>query len=194
MGNLKHRLSSNCTDFIRAAGGPHIGALLQSAGCFDPPTLDVLWSEDDECWETWFEAYRSVRSLEEALCRRSQHQYSVPTERTFCTLKALATNMADLLAQSFVLDTPKYPATIIHVGLAKLTLDLLEDSVLDSCILLGFIVELAVSLGESQKLVRALEAMKPSGPSKEMVIETITAHATGRLEPLTVVGHEEVVA
>ena len=68
-------------------------------------------------------------------------------------------------------------------------MDLLEDSDLDSCILLGFIVEL-VSVGESQKLVRALEAMKPSGPSKEMAIETITAHATGRLEP--VVGHERL--
>jgi hypothetical protein len=193
MGNLKHRLSSNCTDFIRAAGGPHIGALLKSAGCFDPPTLDVLWSEDDECWEAWFEAYRSVLSLEEALCRRSHHRYSVPTERTFCTLKALTEYMSDLLVQSFVLKTPKYPATVVHVGLANLTVGLLAESDLDRCILLEFMVELAISLGESPVLIRALEGMAKSEPSKEVVLEVITAHATGPLGRLTVVEHGEVV-
>lgn len=191
--HLTDRLSANLTNFVRAVGGPHIGALLQSAGCFDPESLESLWVDDEEGWDTYFKAHRVVRSLEDELCSRSSHAYSVPDERTFRTLVALTENMADLLAQSFVLDT-QYPSSLIHVGLAKLTLDLLEDSDLDSCILLGFIVELAVSLGESQKLVRALEAMTPSGPSKEMVIETITAHATGRLEPLTVVGHEECVA
>ena len=190
--HLTDRLSANCTNFIRAVGGPHIGALLISAGCFDPESLESLWVDDEDGWDLYFKAHRVVRSLEDELCRRSSHAYSVPDERTFRTLVALTENMADLLAQSFVLDT-QYPSSLIHVGLAKLTLDLLENSDLDSCILLGFIVELAVSLGECQKLVRALEAMKPSAPSKEMVIETITAHATGRLEPLTVVGHEEVV-
>ena len=190
--HLTDRLSLNCINYVRAVGGPHIGALLHSAGCFESESLESLWVDDEEGWDLYFKAHRVVRSLEDALCSRSSHAYSVPDERTFRTLVALTEYMADLLAQSFVLDS-QYPSSLIHVGLAKLTLDLLEDSDLDSCILLGFIVELAVSVGESQKLVRALEAMKPSGPSKEMVIETITAHATGRLEPLTVVGHEEVM-
>lgn len=190
---LTDRLSMNTVNFVRAVGGSHIGPLLQSAGCFEPESLESLWVDDEEGWEIYFKAHRVVRSLEDELCSRSSHAYSVPDERTFRTLAAITEHMADLLAQSFVLDS-QYPSSLIHVGLAKLTLDLLEDSELDACILVGFIVELAVSLGESKNLVRALEAIKPSGPSKEMVIETITNHATGRLEPLTVVGHEEVVA
>ena len=189
--HLTDRLSLNCINYVRAIGGPHIGALLHSAGCFDPESLESLWVDDEEGWDLYFKAHRVVRSLEDALCSRSSHAYSVPDERTFRTLVALTENMADL-SPSPSSSTP-VPIFADSFGLAKLTLDLLEDSDLDSCILLGFIVELAVSVGESQKLVRALEAMKPSGPSKEMVIETITAHATGRLEPLTVVGHEEVV-
>jgi hypothetical protein len=180
--HLTDRLSANCTNFIRALGGPHIGALLQSAGCFDPESLELLWVDDEEAWDLYFKAYRFVRSLEDELCRRSSHPYSVPDERTFTTLQALTENMAELLAQSFVLDTPQHPSSLIHVGLAKLTLDLFENSDLDSCILLGFIVELAVSLGESKVLVTALEGMKKSGPPpKEMVLEVIAAHATGRL-------------
>ena len=151
-------------------------------------------ADDEETWDLYFKAIRVVRSLKDELCRRSGHPYSVPAESTFRTLVKLTENMADILAQSFVLDTPQYPSSLIHLGLAKLTVNLLSDSNLDTHILLGFIIELAYSLGESPVLVRALEGMKKSGPpSKEMVLEVITAHATGRMLQLTVVEHEEVV-
>lgn len=191
--HLTARLLANCTNYIRDKGGPHIGSLLQSAGCFQPSSLEMLWHDDDENWSVYYKAYRALRFLEDALCRRSSLRYSVPDERTFSTLKVITENMADLLAQSFVLDTPKYPSSVIYVGLANLTVNLLPDSDLDGCILLGFIVELAISLGESPVLIRALEGMTKSEPSKETVLEVITAHATGRLGRLTMVENEECV-
>lgn len=189
--HLTARLLANCTNYIRDMGGPKIGALLQSASCFQPSSLEMLWEDDDEKFDVYYKAYRALRSLEDALCRRSSRTYSVPDERTFSTLKVLTENMADLLAQSFVLDTPKYPSSVIYVGLANLTVNLLPDSDLDGCILLGFIVELAISLGESPVLIRALEGMTKSERSKETVLEVITAHATGRMLQLTVVEYEE---
>ena len=191
--HLTDRLSMNTVNFVRAVGGPHIGSLLRSVECFEPASLETLWEDDDGKWDVFFDAYHAVRALEDALCMRSHHPYAVPTERTFRTLQALTENMASLLVQSFALDT-KYPSSIVHVGLANLTLNLLADSDLDSSILLGFIVELSISLGESPMLVRELERMKKSEPTKEMVLDVITVHATGHLGRLTIIEHEEVVA
>lgn len=191
MVQLTKRVSAKCIDFLRGYGGPHIGRLLQSARCFESSYLEMLWQDDDEKWDVYYQAYRALRSLEDALCRRSYRRYSVPSERTFGTLKVLTENMADLLTQSFILCKTQNASSVIHLGLANLTVNLLPDSDLDCCILMSFLGELANILGESPVLIRALEGMTKSERSKETVLEVITAHATGRMLQLTVVEYEE---
>ena len=194
MSRKKTRIAANITDLIRARGGPFVGSMLSAAGCFDCPCLDQLWNEDADGWDLFFDAWCEVNRLQDCLMRRDLHRYSVPSELTFSTLQALTIAMSDLVAQTAMLENQGGVRTLVHVGLGKLALELLLEDDLDRSLLVDFLAEIAVALGDSTNVVRALQSLAKMNPSKQDVMDAVRTHATGRMLRLTEVNLLELVA
>ena len=187
-------IATNITDFIRARGGNFIGAMLSAAGCFDSPFLDQLWNEDADGWDVFFDAWCDLNKLQDCLMRRDLQRYSVPSEITFSTLKALTMVMSDMIAQTAMLQNQSGVRTLLHLGLGNQVIALLSDSDLDCSLLVEFFAEIAVALGDSTNVVRALQSMAKMNPSKHDVMDAVCTYANGRLLRLTEVNSQECVA
>jgi hypothetical protein len=194
MADNNKRIASNLKTYIRSVGGPSVGGMLACTGCYDPASLDALWSDDQDDFETYFNAYRAIQELQASLSSRSQMRYFAPSEKVFTTLKVITENMANSLALSFLLEDSCNIRKIVHLGLASKTVDLLDEADLDRRIVMEFLVECAIALRESTELVRVLESMVAKNLSKEDVMDAVATHANGCMLRLIEVTCQELVA
>lgn len=184
------RIAANITDFIRARGGPYIGAILSASGCFECSTLDGLWDEDADGWEAFFSAWQAVSRLQDTLMRRDLHSYSVPSETMFSTLKMVTMIMSETLAQSVLLESQGLARKLLHQSIGNQVINLLEQPTYDSRILVQFLAEVSIALKDTADVARALESIADMSPSKHEVLDAIRTHATGRMLGITKVESE----
>jgi hypothetical protein len=195
MSKDSKRISTDLTNFLRAAGGPFIGAMLSSAGCFDRLLLEQMWSEDDDDWDLYFKANRAVRGFKDVMSRRSVHSYALPSERAFKTLKLITEFASDFLIQSFLMSEPQNTSSMINLALAKEMLPLIDQNDLDQGIIMGLLIELAILMRESPALIRDLEKLQTmTKTSTQSVLDVIGTHSTGPMNRLTTLEYEEVEA